>query len=114
MAVLQKLSGEHEGRDPPFLLSLGRHSKQAGDERCLTWAVSFVPPSHLSFPNHVHHLVSLSCSPRALEGKEAQSWLDESFAQAVVLFDQGMQGFDLSQFDLFGKDSRSFKLCHLD
>ncbi len=40
--VLQKLSGEHDGRDPPFLLSLGRHSKQAGDEGDLPMDVSLV------------------------------------------------------------------------
>src|SRR2546425_8906261 len=29
--LLQQLSGEHDGRDVPFLLSLGGHSKEAGD-----------------------------------------------------------------------------------
>jgi hypothetical protein len=33
-----------------FLLSLGCHSKQFSDEHYLTKAVSFVHPSHLSFP----------------------------------------------------------------
>jgi hypothetical protein len=43
----------------PFLLSLGRHSKQAGDERNLPQTVPFFDASHLPFPDHVHHLVSL-------------------------------------------------------
>jgi hypothetical protein len=36
---------------------LGSHSKQAGDEGCLTEAVSFVHLLRLPFPDPVHHLV---------------------------------------------------------
>ena len=75
----------------PFLLSLGRHSKQAGDEGDLIRDVSFPHPVYLPLANHVHHFVALQRSPRALEGKEAQPWLDEPFDKAVVLFDQGHQ-----------------------
>ena len=47
------------GRKLPFLLSLGRHSKQAGDEGNLSHDVPFFHPMHLSLPNHVHTLISL-------------------------------------------------------
>ena len=56
-AVLQKLSGEHDGRDAPFLLSLGCHSKQVGDERDLPQNVPFLHGTHLPLPDHVHGLI---------------------------------------------------------
>jgi len=68
--VLQKLSEEHTGGDSPFLLRLGGHSKQVGDEGDLPGDVSLVHPLHLSFPNHVHGLISSQGPSRALEGKE--------------------------------------------
>jgi hypothetical protein len=36
-----------------FLLSLGGHSKQAGDERNLPQNVPFFDASHLPLPDHV-------------------------------------------------------------
>jgi hypothetical protein len=51
MAVLQKLTGEHEGRETSLLFSLGCHSKQAGDERNLTGDVPFFHTMHLPPPN---------------------------------------------------------------
>jgi len=58
-AVLQKLSGEHDGRDAPFLLSLGCHSKQVGDERDLPQNVPFLHATHLPLPDHVHDFIPL-------------------------------------------------------
>jgi hypothetical protein len=55
------------------LLSLGGHSKQTGDELRLTWAISCVHALHLPFPDHVHHLVSLQCSPPGLKRKNLNS-----------------------------------------
>ena len=55
-----KILGEYSGREvSPLLPSLGDHSKQASDEGGLTWAISFVHSLHLSFPDHVHDLISL-------------------------------------------------------
>ena len=51
------------GVKPPFLFSLGRHSQQASDERNLPHDVSFFHTTHLPFPHHVHHLVSLERVP---------------------------------------------------
>ena len=50
----------------------------------------------MPFPNHVHHLVPLQRSPRRLEGKEAQSWLDQSFDEAMILLDQVVEILDLA------------------
>src|SRR6266699_3316199 len=46
-AVLQKRTGEHDGREAPLLFSLGGHSKQAGDERDLPYDILLFDTSHL-------------------------------------------------------------------
>src|SRR6266700_3156868 len=73
---------------PRFLLSLGGHSKEAGDERHLPQDVSFFHATHLPFPDHVHHLVALQGSPRGLERKEAHPGLNAPFDEAVILLDE--------------------------
>ena len=76
------------GRGSPFLLSLGYHSKQAGDEGDLPGDVSFAHSSHLSLANHVHDLIPLQRSPCRFQGKEAHPWLDQALDKAMVLLDQ--------------------------
>jgi hypothetical protein len=49
------------GIKPPFLLSLGRHSTQAGD-------VSLAHPSDLSLAKHVHDFIPMKRSPRRFHG----------------------------------------------
>src|SRR6266581_3103699 len=96
----------------PFLLRLDRHSKEAGDEGNLPADVSFAHPSDLSLPDHVHDLIPLQRSPRRFHGKEAHPRLDEPFDEAMVLLDQIIEVFDLSQFDTLRKQSSGFKLCN--
>ena len=72
----------------PLLLSLGRHSKQAGDEGDLPLDVSFPHPVYLPLANHVHHFVPLERSSCRFQGKEAHPWLDQPFDQTMVLLDQ--------------------------
>ncbi len=59
LVVLQKLTGEHDGREAHLLFSSGGHSKQAGDERDLFCDMPLCHTMHLPFPKHVHALVSL-------------------------------------------------------
>jgi hypothetical protein len=51
--------GNTMGVRPCFLLSLGGHSKQAGDEHNLPQDVPFFHATYLPFPDHVHDLVAL-------------------------------------------------------
>ena len=53
-------------RGSPFLLSLGYHSKEAGDEGDLPADVSFAHPADLSLANHVHHLIASANPPKVL------------------------------------------------
>jgi hypothetical protein len=89
----QGLCCKNAGRDAKemkahLLFSLGRHSKEAGDEGDLSCDVPFFHTVNLSLANHVHHLVALQGSPRCLEGKEAHPWLDTPFDEAVILLDE--------------------------
>lgn len=93
-----------------LLFSLGGHSKQAGDERYLPQDVSFSHATHLPFPDHVHHLVSLQSSPRGLQRKEAHPGLDQPLDETMVLLDQVIEVLDLSEFNLLGKNSNGFEL----
>src|SRR6266704_616336 len=77
--VLQKIREECDGREVPFLLSLGGHSEQAGDEGNLPQDVPFFHATHLPFPDHVHDLIALQGSPCRLERKETQPRFDASF-----------------------------------
>ncbi len=95
-----------------FLLSLGRHSKQAGDKDDLILDVSLLHTVYLPLAKHVHHLVALQGSPRCLKGKEAHPWLDQTFDKPVVLLDEVIEIFDLPQLDRDGKRSAGFEFCH--
>ena len=62
-----------------FLLRLGDQSKQVGDEGNLPRDVSFFRHLHLSFPKHMHHLISLEGLPCCFKRKESQPWFDHPF-----------------------------------
>ncbi len=78
----------------PFLLSLGRHSKQAGDEGDLPSDVSLVHFSDLSLAYHVHGLIPMPRSPCCFNGEEAQPRFDQPLDETVVLLDQVLQVVD--------------------
>ncbi len=91
----------------PFLLRLGRHSKQLGDERNLASDISFVYPLHLPFPHDVHHLIALERSPRCLQGKEAHARFDEPFDEAAILLHNVVEVLHSPQFTVL----REIPLC---
>jgi hypothetical protein len=55
---------------PSLLLSLGAHSKDAGDEHHLPEDVSFLHATHLPFPDHMHHLVSAASVRHAVSNEK--------------------------------------------
>ncbi len=93
-----------------FLFSLDSHSKQAGDECHLLHAVSFFYATYLTLPKHVHRFISLQCSPRSLERKEAHPKLYQPFQEAMILFDEVVEIFALSQFTRLWHDPFRFQL----
>jgi hypothetical protein len=97
-------------REPHFLFSLYRYSKEASDQENLVSHLSFFYSLHLPLPYHVHHLESLEGSPCCLEGEKAHPWLCQSLDKAMILLDQGIEIFDLSQFHVFRQDSSSFQV----
>src|SRR5258708_5825105 len=104
-AVLQKTEEEHKERSfAGLLLCLDGHSEQFCDKRRLSQAVSFAHSLHLSFSHHMYYFISLQCSPGRLERKEAHAWFDQSFDESMVLFDQVVEIFALSEFTRYGKN----------
>ena len=85
----------------PFFLRFGCHSKETGDERHLTCDVSFVHSLHLSFPDHVHYLTSLHCSPSHLERTETHSRFHQLFHRTVVLFDRIVERSSLLHLEIY-------------
>jgi hypothetical protein len=69
------------------LLSLGRHSEQAGDEAHLPGDVTFDHAVRLPLADHVHALVPLERPACGLQGKERHPWFDQPLDKAVVLLD---------------------------
>ena len=83
---------------PTLLVSLNCYSEQLSDEHYLTGAVSFVHTLHLYFPYHVYHFIALQCSPCRVKRKEAHAWFNQSFDEAMVLFDKVVEVLALPQF----------------
>jgi hypothetical protein len=82
------------------LFSLDSHFKQACDKCRLFQASSFFYAMYSTFPEHVHHFVSLQSSPRGLERKEAHPELNEPFHEAMILLNKFIEVFTLSEFAL--------------
>ncbi len=98
---------EHGG----FLnLSLGDDSKESGDQRDLSFHISFCHALPLPFPDHVHHLEPLEGSPCCLKREKAHPWLCEAFHEPMILLDPIVEVFHLPQFSMFRKISFCFEL----
>ncbi|SRR5712692_4423951 len=93
----------------PFLLSLGCHSEQGGDERHLAENISFASSSHLSFPYHVHRLISLRGSPCRLERKKAHRGFGQTLDEAMILLNSVVEVLHLPQFTAFRDDPFGFE-----
>jgi hypothetical protein len=76
------------GRKKPSLdSSLGGNLEEALYESHLSANVAFPDSFNLSFPNHVHCLEPADRPPRRLETEEAESGIDSTFDESVVLLD---------------------------
>ena len=76
---------------------LGTDPKQAIDQLDLSENIALFHPFNLPFSDHVHRLITSQCTPRCFEGKETQAWPGTACDEAVVLFDQVIEVFDLAQ-----------------
>jgi hypothetical protein len=113
LAVVQKQSEEHDGREAHLLLSLDCYSKLAGDERNLLHDVSFFHTTHLSFPHHVHHFISaIPVRQTVSKEKKPSPGLTRRQDEAVILLNNVVQVLNLPQFDCLGKRTESFQVCN--
>src|SRR5256885_9256006 len=85
------------------LFSLDGNSKECSNQFDLPFHIAFCHPLYLSLPDHVHDLVALQGSPRRLEREKAHPRLRQAFNEPVILLDQIVEIFHLSQFTVCGK-----------
>src|SRR5579862_7808819 len=109
--VLQKFLKTARNTSTLCLFSLSGHSKEAGNKGCLPHTISFFGSAHLPFPQHIHDLITLQRLPRCLKGKEAQPRFDQPFDEAVILLDQAVEIFDLTEFTLGWKRALLLQLA---
>jgi hypothetical protein len=95
----------------PHHWCLNCSSKQFGDQCDLPSHIAFVHPLQLSFPQHVHHLKSLQCSPCGQIREEAHARFCQAFDEPMILFNEIIEILDLSQFTAFGKVSCCLELA---
>ncbi len=93
-----------------FLFSLGGHPKHPSNEGRLAQNISLAYPSDLSLSHHVQDLVALSGSPRRLTRKEAHPRLDQPFDEPMILLNNVVEIFNLSQFTRFWNNLLFFQL----
>ncbi|GAC1402746.1 MAG: hypothetical protein NVSMB49_19270 [Ktedonobacteraceae bacterium] len=82
-------------QEASLLLRLSARSEQFSNQCNLGTHICFVSSLHLPFPDHVHHLEPYKGSPRCLEREETHSRLRQAFDEAVILFNQIIEIFDL-------------------
>jgi hypothetical protein len=68
---------------------------------------------NLPLPNQVHRFVSPDCSPRCVETEEPESGIDAPFDEPMVLFDEVVEIFTLSQLSATGNGSFFLQLLDL-
>jgi len=85
------------------LFSLYCSSKELVNQRNLASHISFCHPLQLSFPDHIHGLISSQRSPCRFKRKETHPKLCQPFDTAMILLNQIIEVFDLSQLAAFGK-----------
>jgi len=76
--------------------SLGSNLEEALHESNLSANVAFPEPFNLSLPNHVHCLKPADRPPRRLETEEAESGIDATFDESVVLLDHVIEVLGLA------------------
>jgi hypothetical protein len=98
------------------LFSLGNHSKQVGNQGNLASHITFGHSLYLPFPQHVHHariLVRFATLSRMRKSPSlASSSVGERLDEPVVLLDQIVEIFHLSQFHVFRQDASGFQVGH--
>jgi len=82
------------------LEKLGGDTKQTIDQLDLGENVALFRPFHLPFSDHVHRLVACQCALRRVEGKETEAGSGAAFDEAMILLDQIVEVFYLTQLTI--------------
>jgi hypothetical protein len=71
--------------------SFSAQSEDLIEEQDQSQHIPFGQPPHLTFPDHVHYLVSLDRPPGAVKGSEPLAGVDPSFDRSMILFHDVVQ-----------------------
>src|SRR5215510_11416709 len=74
-------------------------------ESNLSLDVTFAYPFNLPFSHHLHRLITLDCSTCRLKTEEPESGIDAPFDEPMVLLDEVVEIFTLSQLSAAGEVS---------
>src|SRR5919109_5050504 len=86
------------GRKKPGLdFSLGGNLEEALHKSHLPLNVTFAYSFNLSFSHHPHRFITLDCSTCRLKTEEPQSGVNSPFDEPMVLRDEVVEIFTLSQ-----------------
>ena len=78
-------------------LELGSNPEQACHESDLPPNIRSFHSLNLSFPDHIHCLIALDCPTRRVETGKPEPGIDSSFNEPMVLLDDIIEIFALSE-----------------
>ena len=73
--------------------SSGGNIEEIGHESNLSANVTLLDSFNLPLPNHVHDLIAADGPPRRVETEEAESGIDSTFYESVILLDYVIEVF---------------------
>jgi hypothetical protein len=94
--------------------SSGGNLEEIGHESNLSANVASPDPFNLPLPDHVHDLIPSDGSPRRVEAEEAESGIDSPFDEPMVLFDEVVEVFTLSQLSVVGEESFFLRIAAMN
>jgi hypothetical protein len=77
-------------------ISSGGNLEEIGYKSNLSANVAYPDPFNLSLPDHVHDLITADGPPRRVETEEAESRIDSTFYESVILLDDIIEIFALA------------------
>jgi hypothetical protein len=76
--------------------SSGGNIEEIGHESNLSANIAYPDPFNLSLPEHVHGLITADGPPRRVETEEAESGIDSTVYESVILPDDIIEIFALA------------------
>ena len=83
-------------KNTEYRFNSGGNIEEIGHESNLSANIAYLDPFNLSLPDHVHGLITADGPPRRVETEEAESGIDSTFYESVILLDDIIEIFALA------------------